>query len=74
MATLMKIFAITLTTLISSTLFLDTALASSERSSCKNVGEVYVSGYTRKNGVRVKAACRTARNETKKVIAQPRRN
>jgi hypothetical protein len=62
----MKIFAIALSGVIVSTLLIDAVWASSEKSTCKNLGEVYVNGYVRKNGVRVKPSCRTVRNETKK--------
>ena len=62
----MKIFAITLATFITSTMLIKPVVASGEKSPCKNVGEVYVKGHVRKNGVRVKSFCRTVRNETTK--------
>ena len=62
----MKIFAIALATFITSTMLIDHAVAISEKSTCKNLGEVYVKGYVRKSGVRVKPSCRTIRNETTK--------
>ena len=60
----MKIFAIALTTFITSTMLIDSAVASSEKNPCKNSGDVYVTGYVRKSGVRVKPSCRTIRNTT----------
>jgi hypothetical protein len=63
---MMKILVIALASLIASTFLVERAWASSEKSTCKNLGEVYVKGYVRKNGVQVKAFCRTARNKTTK--------
>jgi hypothetical protein len=57
METIMKIFAIALATLISSTLFLDTALASRKKKSPKS---------PKSNVTNVKAHARTAPNKTKK--------
>jgi hypothetical protein len=61
-----KIFAIALASLIASTMLVDHAGASSEKSSHKNLGIVHVKEYVRKNGTHVKPSCRTLPNETKK--------
>jgi|JFJP01.1.fsa_nt_gi hypothetical protein len=62
----MKNIAIAIATFITSTMLIGSAMASSEKSPCKNSGEVYVTGYVRKSGVRVKPSCRTTRNTTTK--------
>ncbi|OIP77830.1 MAG: hypothetical protein AUK48_03050 [Oscillatoriales cyanobacterium CG2_30_44_21] len=52
--------------LISLLLPIDTVLASRGQDTCKRSGEVWVKGYTRKDGKYVKSACRTKANSSKK--------
>jgi len=62
----MKIVAIAIASLISCTLFIDTAWAVSKKNSRKTVKTSSTSSQVKKGEVSVKSHARTARNKTKK--------
>ena len=62
----MKIVAIALASLISSTLFMDTSLAVNKKDRQKNVRDASVSSQVKKIVVSVKSHARSAPNKTKK--------